>query len=361
MALMVFVGFVSQFGMPLFFVIAGIAAWHALGKRTPGEFITDRLRRLVVPLLFGIVVLVPPQHFFSLRTNPDYSETYWQFYPKFFHVVPTLNFPEFIRANPSVGLFGPAHLWFLWYLFTFSMVSLPLFIYLRREPGRRWVSRLAVLCSKPGAIFLLALPLIAIETFVLTQENTGWNRFAYLPLLICGYLFAADHGFDRALFRHRVVALAGGVLFILGFFAITAVTYLAHIDPSSGWGWQNILWRLLKSCSAFMCIVAILGWAQRLRQREIEKSDARRSETGNNNTSTYINEAVMPFYIIHQTVIVVIGFYIVKWNAGVTIKYLVIVTATFLITLLLFDLIIRRLNPLRFLFGMKLKTRRQLQ
>jgi glucans biosynthesis protein C len=359
MTLMVFVGFVSQFGMPLFFVIAGIAAWHALNKRTPPEFARDRFRRLVIPLIFGIFVLVPPQHYYSSLTNPDFHESYWQFYPSFFRVVLKLDFPEFVRADPAVGLFGPAHLWFLWYLFVYSMLALPLFVYLKRESGRRWLSRLASLCTKPGAIFLLALPVIVIETFVLLEEEpTGWNRYAYLPFLICGFLFASDKRFEQALLKHRNVALIGGVLSVLGFFAITAVTYLAHIDPSRGYGWQNILWRLLKSCSSFFWIVAILGWAQRLRHllshRGSLKLVAHRSMM-RPAISSYINEAVMPFYIIHQTVIVVIGFYIVKWNAGVTIKYLVVITATFLITLLLYDLIVRRANPIRFLFGMKPK------
>ena len=61
----------------------------------------------------------------------------------------------------------------------------------------------------------------------------------------------------------------------------------------------------------------------------------------------------MPFYIIHQTVIVVIGFYVVRWKTGLAIKYLLIVTATFVVTLFLFE-VIRRTNFTRFLFGMKL-------
>jgi glucan biosynthesis protein C len=65
----------------------------------------------------------------------------------------------------------------------------------------------------------------------------------------------------------------------------------------------------------------------------------------------------MPFYIIHQTLVVVIGFYVVKWKTGLAIKYLLIVTATFLSTLLLFE-VIRRANFTRFLFGMKLMNSR---
>jgi hypothetical protein len=364
---MAFVGFVSQWGMPLFFVIAGIAAWHSLKKRTAIEFVVNRFRRLIIPFIFGIFVLVPPQHYYALRTNPEYHETYWQFYPSFFRVTLRPDFPEFIRADPEVGIYGPGHLWFLYYLFAFTMVALPLFIYLRRAAGVRLIYELAGFCQKPGAILLLAIPLIVVETLILTEESTGWNRFAYLPLLICGFLFAADARFEQSLYRHRYAGLIGGTLLVAGFFAVTVGTHQAGIDPSAGWGWQNILWRLLKSCSAFFWIVAILGWAQAYLRRHarLPKETHQSGEFAPDQERTgppaspdrlqhYVNEAVMPFYILHQTVIVVIGFYVVNWPAGVAIKYFVIVGATLAITLALFEAVIRRTKLMRFLFGMKL-------
>jgi glucans biosynthesis protein C len=378
LTLMVLVGFVSQWGMPLFFVIAGFAAWHSLAHRTPAEFIIDRVRRLIVPLVFGIFVLVPPQLYYGLRSNPEYDGSYWQFYPDFFRVVLKFDFPEFIKPDPAVGLFGPAHLWFLYYLFLFSMMALPLFIYLRRDDGKRLLARLATFCQKPGAIFLLALPVIVIEIFILSEESPGWNRYAYIPFLLSGYVFAADGRFEQTLSKVRRIALLGGTLTVLGFFAISVVTYQAHIDPSRGYGWDGILWRLLKSCSSFLWIAVILGYAYSYKHRQpihqqVDNPDLLSAEGGVSQSTAernrlrggesrdrvrrYVNEAVMPFYIIHQTLVVVIGFYVVKWKTGLAIKYLLIVTATFMATLLLFE-VIRRTNFTRFLFGMKLINNR---
>ena len=67
----------------------------------------------------------------------------------------------------------------------------------------------------------------------------------------------------------------------------------------------------------------------------------------------YANEAVLPFYIIHQTVIVIIGFHVVKWRASVMVKYFTISLASVALTLLLYDLFVRRTNITRLLFGMK--------
>ena len=71
----------------------------------------------------------------------------------------------------------------------------------------------------------------------------------------------------------------------------------------------------------------------------------------------YTNEAVLPFYILHQTVIVTIGFYIAYWDASVAVKYLIISTSSFAVIVFLYDLVSRRVNWLRFLFGMRLTKR----
>jgi hypothetical protein len=77
----------------------------------------------------------------------------------------------------------------------------------------------------------------------------------------------------------------------------------------------------------------------------------------NNRMLKYTNEAVLPFYIIHQTVIVTIGFYIAYWDASVAVKYLIIITSSFAVIAFMYDLVIRRVKWLRFLFGMRLTKR----
>ncbi len=64
-------------------------------------------------------------------------------------------------------------------------------------------------------------------------------------------------------------------------------------------------------------------------------------------------EAVLPFYILHQTVIVVLGYYLIAWSAQAPVKYLTLASSSFLIILLIYEFGVRRIKPLRFLFGMK--------
>jgi surface polysaccharide O-acyltransferase-like enzyme len=364
LAFTVLVGFVSQWGMPLFFLIAGIAARHALLSRSALRYVKDKFKRLVVPFIFGMLVIVPPLHYYTWRTNADYRDSYWHFYAKFFDPLVRFDFAWIVRES--------AHLWFLYYLFVFSMLLLPLFVYLKGEAGRRLSARLASFFQRPGAIFLLALPIIGIETFMVNEGSGGWNRYAYIPFLAYGYLIAADAGFEKAMYRHRKIALAAGILCMTAFFGVSVLSWQAGTDPSGEFSLIGILWRLFKSCCSWFWVVAILGWThsytQQLAQRQVKGSltsggailDSQyqlegphhRGSTKGEKIRAYVTEAVLPFYIIHQTVIVVVGFYVVEWQAGVLAKYLIVVLATSAITLALFE-IVRRTNITRFLFGLK--------
>ena len=69
----------------------------------------------------------------------------------------------------------------------------------------------------------------------------------------------------------------------------------------------------------------------------------------------YNAESSYPVYILHQTIIVIVGYFVVQWAAGITVKYSVILVLATLITFILYDLIVKRTNVTRFLFGMRLK------
>ncbi|HLG16462.1 MAG TPA: acyltransferase [Blastocatellia bacterium] len=355
--LMALVGFVSQWGMPLLFFMAGIATWHSLGVRTPTQFVRERFRRLVVPFIFGMCVIVPPMRYYNLLTNPDYHDSFRQFYPKFFSVVLKLSFPRFIQPDPAVGIFETAHLWFLYYLFVFSLMALPLFVCVRSDAGQRLVARLAGLCRRRGAILLLAIPVVSIELFVGLGESVGWNRYSFLSFLIFGYLFASNAGFEELAKRDSTIGLIAGTITVAAFFWVSVLAWQAGTDPSHGYALESVLWRLFKGCSSWFWVIAIGGLGQRYKQHRAsreQRADLRAGEPGPaHKVLQYANEAVMPFYVIHQAVIVIIGFYVVKWDAGVMAKYWIISLASLAGSLLLYETLARRTSVTRFLFGMK--------
>jgi glucans biosynthesis protein C len=369
LALTLFVLFAGLWGMPLLFVVSGLGAWYSLRSRTATGFIRERLTRLLVPFLVGLLLVVPPQVYYQQRFEHQDPGSYWQYYQDFFQLHLGLKFPWFIRPDDPPDLFEPAHLWFLCFLLIYSLLLLPLLLYLRGD-GRQLLERLASFCGKPWAIFLLALPVAVIEAALGTEESGGWNRYAYLPFLLYGFLLAADPRFGEAIRRHARAALVVGVpamliLLGLGFY----LTEVAGQDPAvadDGW---SVLWRFVKGIGAWAWIITIMGTAMsvvRRRARQPTPADPRLPQRDDPTAGTprlrdrairYANQAVLPVYVLHQTVIVMIGFYVVQWEVPTLVKYLVISFTALVVTLVLYDVGVRRTAVTRVLFGMKAPSR----
>jgi peptidoglycan/LPS O-acetylase OafA/YrhL len=307
--------FIEHWHMPLFFVLAGMASWFALRRRTGGRYLLERLKRLLVPYLFGLLVIVPPQLYFALRhQRPDYAESYLQFYPRFFD------------ADYTGGKFDMGHLWFILFLFLYSAIALPLFLALRRDSGQRLVGRLAGFFARPGMILLLALPIMLLNAVPLGYPNPVY----FLIYFLYGYILIADERFGQAIDKHKLVALILGVVIYAVWIGLVTSGVL---DP-------DLLKPVRESLISWLCLIAILGYGRQFLNFA-------------NRFLRYFGEASYPLYILHQTVIVVLGYYVVQWSVGVLPKLLVILAASFLITLAIYDLLVRRTNVTRFLFGMR--------
>jgi glucans biosynthesis protein C len=312
----VFLGFGGTWGMPLLFLISGMGIWYSLRFRDPGVFARERLRRLGVPLLVGLLTLVPLQVYLGLRRAGDPS-SWGQFYARFWEVRPSLNVPFVLTAAPG-GVFETGHLWFLVCLLAFSLVLLPGFVFLRGLRGGRLVQRLTGLLARPGGLLLLALPLAAVEVALGGEVgHGGWNHGSYALLLVYGCLAAADPRIGEAFRRLRSV---------------------------DGWLW----------------VVAVVGlarcWSHRQRSAAQAAPDRPDRERLLRRLGTYANDAVLPFYVLHETVIVVVAYFVLAWPVGGGAQYCLIALVSLAATLLLYDLGVRRSPLTRFLFGLKQPT-----
>lgn len=324
-----FILFVHQWHMPLFFLLSGAGTWFALSCRTVGEYVRERFKRLFIPFLFGTLVIVPPQVYYRLLSNKDYQGSYIHFYPQFFNSI-----------RPQ-GNFEWGHLWFIIYLFVFSLIALPLFLHLRQ--ANQNLSKLAMFLEKPGAIFLLALPLAIIEGGLrprwLGFQNLydDWaNFFLYIFYFIYGYLICSDARFGHAINRHLKVSLVMAIASISVIFGLWANDML----PNRGYSVGYVLYQMFRGVNSWFWVVALLGLG-------------RRYLNFNNSLLQYAREAAYPFYILHQTIVVAIAFYVVRWNIGIIEKFFVISTASLVATIVLYDLLVKRINVVRFFFGLK--------
>lgn len=322
---------VNPWHMPLFFLLAGASSWFALRFRSGGQYVRERFVRLLVPFLFGLFVLVPPQTYFGLRNHSCYSEPFLVYYPRFFRLI-----AEDLDGY-FLGGFTLGHLWFVLYLFVFSLVALPLFLYLRGEGGKRLVDRLAGFFSRPGLIFLFVVPVYVMGQLI----DFYPDPFYFFTFFVCGFLLMADGRFEESISRYRRVGLVlGPVLHVV----VWSVDWLLSTGGAAGLypAWFLGLLRYEWSLSPWFFLVALLGYG-------------RRFLSFSNGFLRYFGEAAYPLYILHQTVIVVIGFYVVQWELPVLVKFGVILVAATVVTILVYDLLVKRSNVTRFLFGMRLR------
>jgi glucans biosynthesis protein C len=353
----VFLAFGATWGMPLLFLISGMGIWYSLRSRSPAAFARERLRRLGVPLLVGLLTLVPLQVYLGLRRAGDPS-SFASFYARFWDVRPTLDFPFVITAAPD-GVFETGHLWFLVCLLGFSLALLPGFVWLRRPAGRRRLERPGGLLARPGGLLLLpALPLAAVEVALGSETgHGGWNHGSYALFLLYGVLAAADPRTGEALQRHWRPAAALGLLLFLATGALYSATD-AQADPFTDMNFISIAFRLLKSVDGWLWVVAIVGLARahigRRRSSPVQPPAHRAGRAGRlRRLGAYANEAVLPFYVLHETVIVAVAYLVLAWPIGVGFQYGLIALVSLAATLLLYDLGVRRSPFTRFLFGLK--------
>ena len=326
----VFIGVTSPWIMPLLFFLAGSATWLALERRSAGEYLAERVRRLLVPLVFGVLVVVPPQAYLGWVTHGGASTSYFGFLADYF------GHPQGDLTGYT-GQFTPAHLWFVLYLLIISAVLLPLLLFLRRRHEGNAATGFARFLSRPGALFLLPIPL----TVALAAPSPGGKNIVFYALIFfLGYLFIGDRRLQLVLDRNRYVALGLGIVAMAG----SRLIFSMHADWST-FSLPSILYGLLQSFNTWFWLVALVAFGRRLLNFS-------------NRPLRYFSQASYPFYIIHQTVIVAIGYYIVRWNLGVWPKFLVIAACSFVVTMALYDLVIKRTPATRLLFGLRVHALR---
>lgn len=322
-------------GMQLLFMLAGAAAWYSLQHASAGRFAWQRVKRLLVPLLAGLVLVVPPQLYFAARWQ-GFEGSFLDWLPHYL----TFN-PEDLAAWDGMT-WSPVHLWFIMYLFVLSLLAVPVLLGLRMRAGRR-VLGVAAAAGSVGAVLLVPAGLVLALALMFDVEP---NPLYYLVWFLAGYAMLAEPRLEAALRRVKgpmlLLGVVGLVLNIL--WQADAWTPLAGISELVGEG-------LRKTLIAWLVIGGLLGYA---RQYLSEAPHSRRTLA----LVAYLGEASYPFYILHQTVIVILGYFVLPAALGVTAKYVMIVVLTYVLGLAIYEVAIRRLNVTRVLFGLRPRARR---
>lgn len=315
--------FSSSFMMPLMFVVSGASLFFALGKGGLGKFIKDKILRLLVPLAVGALTYLSFQSYLWDKTHGLFSGNYFQYLPHYYPF--------------SINWFG-GHLWYLWYLFLFSLILYPLLRWFKGN-GSGFLSRLGGWLGKGGTVYILALPILLLyllpSDFPFMDMNGGYPYLMYLFFLLWGFVLVSEERLNEGIRRLRWVSLSVGVTLVIGFI----ILYNQIADPTV-MSPSLILAGAMRVFGGWMCVLAILGLGAQYLTARTPKLD-------------YANEAVLPFYIFHQTVLLAVGYFVLQWGLSDVIEWAVIAAISFAVIMALYEFVVRRFNVMRFLFGMK--------
>jgi glucans biosynthesis protein C len=321
--------FISVWHMQLLFLLAGASTYYALRKRGGGQYLSERVKRLLVPFVFGFWVLIPPQTWYGARFNSGYTDSFWHY----------LTSGDFLVYNVQdggdyFGGFGIGHLWFILVLFLISIVVLPLLLWGRTERGGRRSGSFARRLAHPA--WWLLPPFFIMVGDALPQLEL--RPFYYAVFFVLGWVVMFDDRFIHAAERYRWPALAAAAGLAL-FWIFTDGLRNAQPDPSLPLAGLNYLGMM----GTWLALVGLLGCGKRYLDRP-------------SLALSYLAQGSYPIYILHQTVIVVIAFYLVGMPGPGWVEWLALLAASVAGTFALYEFV-RRAAALRFLFGMRGATR----
>jgi len=186
----------------------------------------------------------------------------------------------------------------------------------------------------------------------------GWNHGSYALFLLYGFLAAAGPRTGEALQRHWRPAAALGLVLFLAAGAAAYSAADAGAEPFTDMDPRSMAFRLLKTVDGWLWVAAIVGLARAyIGRRPSSPGQPAPHRAGRasrlRRLGVYANDAVLPFYVLHETVIVAVAYLVLAWPIGGGAQYGVIALVSLAATLLLYDLGVRRSRLTRFLFGLK--------
>lgn len=327
----------SPWRLSLLFLVSGVATAFLVGKQREG-FLRARSWRLLVPLIFGMLVIVPPQAYYEVveKLPGGYHDGYLAFWGRYL-----MADPNFCRGDDCLDVPTWNHLWFVAYLWAYTML---LGFALRFLPvlSTRVTQRVE---SALGGVGLLIWPLLwlvaaRLVLFPVFDSTHGlfddwYNHAQYFAVFMIGFAIAKSNSTWGAIETFRriagLVALACGA-FLSWYFStysgdVPAPTALLHV--------QRVIWAVM----TWSVIVAVLGYA-------------RHFAPGDSPTLRYLSAAIFPVYILHQTVIVVLAHNLKPFAIAPNVEGPLLIVATFALCFLGYE-IVRRVVVLRPLFGLK--------
>jgi hypothetical protein len=324
----------SQWRLDILFIVSGVAISYMSIKMPLKSFVWNRTLKLYIPLLFAVVVIVVPQSYYEALQKGVFEGSFWQFWTAQYF---TFSWDERMTAPfPTYN-----HMWYVLYLFHYSLVLLPFLALINTEKGHallasleEWLVKGTRIVWLPLSIYLAIFMLFDSSEINHTFHSDWYGHSIFLFAVILGVCFARMPRVWQAFENNRYISLIiGFVSFGLLLTLFLLPSELVTFDKESVWAgigiWVKWSW-----------ITLIIGFAKKYLNHT-------------NNIQKYCNELIYPFFILHQTMLIMIGYNVIDWGVSGPVEYCVVVAGSFILCGLLYEVIIKRVNILRVLFGLK--------
>jgi len=321
--------YLHRWRMPLLFLVSGVGTYFALGQRSALQFVGEQSRKLLIPLIFGMFVIVPPQVYIEKQAQ----------YGSFLSFIPHITegvYPE--------GNFSWHHLWFVLYLFICATAAIPFILVLRSRLGSNIYRTLERFSTIKGIFLVLTIPLFLSQFFLLQyfprETHALINDWAYISysflFFLYGYMLLSNKALIKNLVTQRRI-FAGLALFLTVLFFFD---WFHSIDP-----YLNDTAQLFLSCLMELSIaLTLISYAARYLNHD-------------HSWRHHLNEAIYPFYILHQTAIIVVGYNLMNTLLPAGIKALILTLGSFFACITIYLLFIRPFSLTRLVFGMHIKRK----
>lgn len=301
---------VNPWFMPILFVIAGMCAKYSLEKRTVKEFIHERVQKLLIPFISGLVLLVPFQTLFARKYFDGYDGTVLGNISYFF--------THFTDLTGYDGGFTPGQLWFILFLFIISLVCLLITKLIPYNKIQDWN-------CKTNICMIIAMFILVWGGYYIGNFG-GFSLGKNLVLYLLGYYVLSNREVLNKLEKYRDLLMG---MFLAGLFTLVILYYNYSYYGD--------------------CLVNFVAWVGSCALIAM----ARKYFNKNSKISGYLNKASFPIYILHQSILVIVGYYVLLYVDGLFIQVVIIMVGSFVITLCVYE-IIKRIPYLRTLIGIRI-------
>lgn len=333
--------FLNRWRMDLIFILSGVATAFMMASRPAGAFVRERTFRLLLPLVFGMLVVVPIQPYAQGVANGLVEPGFLRFLGRYFT---GYRWPANAFDGWETG-FTWNHLWYLPYLFAYTVALVGLEPALRSRPGlaiqRAFVglrgARLALYPALPLYLFTAMLQ----HRFPTTHDlvHDFYQHSIYFTVFLYGWWMARDAGIWSELARLRKATLAWALVTFAAYFAF--ISKMSNDPPEAvylaGWALRNLyIW---------LALCAVLGWGHAYLNRPFR-------------WLPIATEAVYPWYVLHQSFIIAIAFWLVPLKVGPVTEPLIVILGTIAGCAVVHTLV-RRNDLLAACFGIRRALRRR--